>query len=291
MRTLPGFVFKDAAMKKIPAVIMLLAMPFAAYAVEMSDPGFAFDETIFQYIDGAVTAPRALGDLVKMSGRLDGTLPGWVQDGGDGYIAFDAGEVFSKDEGAVDICLVVLDPVRLSNLGNDLESLVTLYDKEGAPFFSIGINDHDLAVGSYQLHPVVMEKVFGGVGFPYVAKLDGPLEKGANIAVTVTWGREPSENRVYVNGKFIEVAVRKGPKHHGNPPGYEPELTLGSFMDGFGVFDGRVVGPPNKFVIGRIGVWDPTDPLSMLPPLAVGIRSVRVRNFIAPPAGTTLEGN
>lgn len=291
MRTLPGPVFKEAVMKKILAIIMLLAMPSAAYAAELSDPGFVLDETIFQYKDGAVTAPRALGDLVKMSQRLDGTLPGWVQNGGDGYVAFDAGEVFSKDEGAVDISLVVLDPARLSNLGNDLESLVTLYDNEGTPFFSIGINDHDLAVGSYQLHPVVMEKVFGGVGFPYVAKLDGPLEKGTNIAITVTWGREPSDNKVYVNGKFIEVAVRKGPKHHGNPPGYEPELTLGPFMDGFEVFDGRVVGPPRKFVMGRIGVWDPTDPLSMLPPLAVGITSVRVRNFIVPPPGTTPDGS
>lgn len=280
-----GPYIEGTGMNKIVLLLlmMFLAAPGYAYPAEQAEPELVFERTIFEYRGGVVDAPMARPASLVRSKDLDGTVPGWVQPGPGGYIAFDAGDVFFPEEGTIDIRLVVLDPDGLTRIGNDLESLVSLYDEAGAPLFSVGINDHDIMVGSYELHPMLMEDVFGGVGFPYVDKLGGPPKKGADISVAVTWGKKPSENRVYVNGKFIEAAIRKGPKHYGKPPGFEPVARLASFMYGFGVFDGRVVGPPVTLTIGKVGGHDPDNPLSMYPPTSVGIKSVRCWNSVTPP--------
>jgi len=191
--------------------------------------------------------------------------------------------VFFKDAGTAEIRLTVLDIKGLSAVGSDLVALVTLYDGAGVAFFSVGINDHDVMVGSYPLHPMIMEDAFGGVGFPYVSKLDGLLRDGTDVTVTVTWGRKPSDDCVYVNGRLVETKLRKGPKTLGKGPGYEPLATLGPFMGGFKTWDGRVVGPPRTFTVGRMGVRDISDHLSMYPPTVVAVKSVRLTNFVDVP--------
>lgn len=264
-------------------IMMFLAAPGVAYPAEQAEPELVFERAIFEYRGGVVSAPMARQTSLARSRELDGTVPGWVQPGPDGYIAFDAGEVFFPEEGTIEIRLVVLDPDGLTRIGNDLESLVSLYDEAGTPLFSIGINDHDLMAGSYELHPALMEGVFGGVGFPYVGKLGGPPKKGANVSVTVTWGKSLSDNRVYVNGKFIEAAIRKGPRHYGKPPGFEPVARLASFMNGFEASGGRRAGPPVTLAIGKVGGHDPDNLLSMYPPTSVGIKSVKCWNSVTPP--------
>jgi len=270
-------------MKKIILLFVLLLMPAAVHATTQDKPELLIEETIFKVVSGKADAQMARHTGGKVMMLPDGTVAGWVQDKPDGYISYDARQVFFPDKGTIEINMVVVDKEGLTKLGNDLDALVSLYDAEGTPFFSIGINDHDLAVGSYQLHPVVMEDVFGGVGFPYVSRLGAPLENGSIITVRVTWGKDPSDNRVYVNGSLVPVEEIKGPRNMGGPPGYEPVKTLGSFMHGFEVFDGRTVGPPESLVIGRVVERNRWDPIAMYPPTSVAIRSVKVWSTVEPP--------
>jgi hypothetical protein len=270
-------------MKKIVIFLAIMLMQLSAYA---TDPGLMeppVEHTILSLVSGKVVSPLARHNGGTVVSFPEGPVAGWVQDKPDGYISFDADKVFFPEEGTIEIKLAVLDKDGLKKLGNDLDALISLYDAKGTPFFSIGINDHDFAVGSYQLHPVVMEDVFGGVGFPYVSRLSAPLADGSLITVRVTWGKDPSDNRVYINGSLVPIEEIKGPRHMGGPPGYEPTKTLGSFMHGFKVFDGRMVGPPDSLVIGRVGKRNPFDPIAMYPPTSVAIRSVKVWDAVLPP--------
>jgi len=279
-------------MKNIILLLILLLIPAAVHATTQEEPELLIEETIFKVVAGEAVAPTAShtgGSIVLFPA---GSVAGWVQDKPDGYISYDARKVFFPDKGTIEINLVVVDKDGLTKLGHNLDALVSLYDAEGTPFFSIGINDHDLAVGSYQLHPVVMEDVFGGTGFPYVSRIGAPLDNGSVITVRVTWGEDPSVNRVYVNGSLVPVEEIKGPRNMGGPPGYEPVKTLESFMHGFEISDGRVVGPPVSLVIGRVGERNRWDPLAMYPPTSVAIRSVKVWSTVEQPtAGGDSSGN
>ncbi|MBI5189817.1 MAG: hypothetical protein HZA22_04020 [Nitrospirae bacterium] len=262
------------------AAAALLAGVTAASALE---PGFILDEAIFSVKDGRVAAPRAVHVPDEEGRGAEELSSGWRPAKEGDYYAFDASELLSPDRGTLEVSLTITDVKAISAIGNGLEALVTVYDEAGVPFFSVGINDHDVMVGSFPLHPQLMEDVFGGVGFPYVAKLDGPLADGSRVKITVVWGPEPADNKVLINGRFEEVAVRKGPRHAGDPPGFVPTATFASFMDGFEGLSGRNAGPAKTLVIGRMGSRDPSSRLSMYPPASAAINSVRLANFIIEP--------
>ena len=264
------------------AFALLAASPCAS-ASDAAVSRASFNEVIFEAGGGKINAPRATRSDPGAPLPPDFTGDGWRAGEDGGHISFNADEVLPKDEGTLEIKLTVLDAARLTALGNDLEALVTVYDGSGVAFFTVGMNDHDLTVGSFPLHPMIMEDVFGAVGFPYLAKLDGPLKDGTDMTVRVTWGRVPSDNRVYLNGKRIGPEEARGPKTSGKGPGYEPVKTLGPFFAGFeGNFNGREtrrITPPRSFVIGMKGKKDPSDRLSMHPPNSVAIRSVRLSSL------------
>jgi hypothetical protein len=94
----------------------------------------------------------------------------------------------------------------------------------------------------------------------------------------VQWGAEPSDSRVYINGRRVGLDLIEGPRNMG-PPGFEPTKTLSGYMHGFTASDGTAVGPPDRFVIGRIGLPVEGDRLVMGPPRSVAIVSVRITNF------------
>jgi hypothetical protein len=239
----------------------------------LASAGLSHAGVIFDTGEGRVIAPNA-----SISGSPDtwrvGEDEGWKANRDEDFYAFDAG-VLNRAQGKLEIKLVVTDPAVLSSLGNDLEALFTIYDKDETPFFAVGINDHDVMVGSYPLHPMLMENAFGGVGFPYLAKIDGPLKHGTKVTITVTWGRRPADDKVFVNGKFVEARDRKGPRNKGMPPGFEPTATFSSFLSGFS-YNYKVIGPPKTLTIGRMGRVDPKNRLSMYPPRGVAIKSVSI---------------
>jgi hypothetical protein len=261
-------------------VTVLLAQ--AAPALAAAPQGVAFKETIFEAKAGKITAPRATHP--PRARQYEETLQkGWTPvDDGD-YIAYDAGEIINKEQGTINIEMVVLGDGKTFFLAPDrVDALVTFYDDSGKSFFSIGLNDHDLIVGSYPLHPMVMEHVFGGVGFPYLSKLDRPLKEGTEMTVRVTWGPNPSDDRVYFNGKYMDLDSRRGPKSGGKTPGYPQTATFGSFMDGFegNSNTGGKVGPLKTLVIGRT---DTDKAGKMYPPRSVAIKSVTVSSKIEAP--------
>ncbi len=254
------------------ACLLLIALVGPAYAAGGA-VGDSFHETVLEVRDGKIFAPRAK-HLPGAPSAKDYFKWGWRAEKEGDYISFDSSEVFYPAKGSLEIKVTVADMASLKALGNYLESLVTLYDVAGVAFFALGINDHDVEVGSYPLHAMVMESVFGGVGFPYVELLDGPLKEGMQFTITVRWGTTPASNRVYVNGKRVELEVVKGPRHHGKPPGFEPTEMFSKYMNGFETWDKRKVGPVKLLVIGRMGHPDPKDPFVMYPPRSVAINSV-----------------
>jgi len=259
-------------------VLILLVASIPAYGGQGTGPAPFINEVIFEAGEAGIKAPRAVHTPEAAPVTPAEKKAGWRASNDGDYFGFDAGSVFSSDEGTIEVKLTVLDTAGLKALGRNIEALVTLYDDAGVPFFAIGINSHDIMVGSYPLHPMVMETAFGGVGFPYVAKLDGPLKEGTEVAVTVTWGPEPRDDKVFVNGKLIETAVRRGPRHSGNPPGFEPTATFISFLNGFTTFDNRHVGPPATLTVGRIGTDGRKGPYDMFPPRSIAIKQVRLSN-------------
>jgi len=277
---------------KYIAILVFLAFSVApAYAAKVKSPELSFDRVIFEFKDGKLIAPLATHMPAEDRQERPGARPvGWTPAGDDDYIAFDSDTVFPKDEGTLDIKLTVLGfgPEKKPSLTLRHEALVTLYDANGVAFFTVGMNDHDLTVGSFPLHPLVMEGVFGGIAFAYLDKLDAPLKAGTEMAITVKWGEKPSDNKVFVNGKLIEARSKKGSLYStGKGPGPEPKARLDSFLNGFeGNFNGREnrkITPPKTLVIGRMGAMDNKNKLDMAPPKSVAIRSVRISSMPEPP--------
>jgi len=266
------------ALKAVLPCVMLALLMLASSVYGAGAPGVIFDETILSVKDGRLIAPRARHVSGGLGGPKAAPDMGWapVKDGD--YVSFDAADVFYPNEGSIEIKLTVVDTAVL---GKGLEALLMLYDENGVPFFTIGMNEHDLSVGSFPLHPLIMEDAFGGTSFPYLKKLSGPLKDGTDLTIKVTWGRSPSQNRVYVNGKPIEKDVIRGPRTRGKGPGFEPTRTLGSFMGGFeGVFDGRnlrKITPPRTLTIGMDCAGSGGGP-TIRPPKGVAIRGVRLTN-------------
>jgi hypothetical protein len=124
---------------------------------------------------------------------------------------------------------------------------------------------------------MIMEDAFGGVGFNYSPLFGGPPGTGAEIKITVTWGKKPSDDRVYVNGNLIPVKRRRGPRSLGKFPGFEPEKPFGSYMHGFTTYDGKVITPPKTFTIG---LMEKVGKKRMYPPHAIAIKSVTLSNQI-----------
>jgi hypothetical protein len=248
------------------------------------------EQTIFEVKDGKIIAPLAIRAPARLPEKgPDEPVTGWTPLRSDDFVAYDAVSLFPREQGTLEVALTVLGKGSGNGpaLGKDMDAIVTLYDEGGVPFFTIGMNDHDLTVGSFPLHPRIMEDVFGGTGFPYLAKLDGKLGKGTDVTIVVTWGKDPADNKVYVNGKLIERGVIKGPRTNGKGPGYQPTATLGSLLGGFsGVYDGRnrmTVTPAKTLVIGKMeGVEDCGRP--MFPPRSVAIRKVRLSNYVKAPS-------
>ena len=252
--------------------IFALAFPVLLFMAQASPAG-AFQDTLFIVKDGRVIAPRANHHPAPPEDK-DFYKPGWRPERPGDYYSFDTDGILDPDRGSMEIKVTIADMDALKELGKYIEALVTIYDADGTAFFSVGMNDHDVTAGSYPLHANVMEGVFGGTGFPYVAKLDGPLKEGMEITVTVKWGETPVSNKVLINGKQVELAVIKGPRHHGNPPGFEPTELFSKYMHGFTTWYDKKVGPPRLFVIGRVGIPDKSYRFFMYPPRAFAINSV-----------------
>jgi hypothetical protein len=272
-----------------PAIFLLItillaggAVPsFAASSLAAAPPPVYFNETIFEARDGKMIAPRA--KHAPLTGRYaEGIVKGWTPENDKDYISYDAGEIIDKGQGTIKIEMVVLGDGDAVLLAPDhVDALVTFYDDSGKAFFAIGLNDHDLVVGSFPLHPMLMEDAFGGVGFPYLSKLGGPLKGGTEMSIYVTWGPKPEDDKVYLNGKYMDLDSRRGPKSGGNTPGYPQTATLGSFLDGFEGSTGGRVGPLKTLVIGRTD--SDNSPITMHPPRSVAIKSVTVSNKIEAP--------
>jgi len=264
----------------------MVAVAEYSSASQASSPGMVFNQAIFEVKDGRISAPLAK----RMPAALPedkGMVTGWTPASDDDYAAFDADSVFPKERGTMEVSLVVLgDAGGKPALGKFHESLVMLYDDNGVPFFTLGLNDHDITVGSFPLNPTVMEDAFGGTAFNYLAALGGPPGKGTEMTVTVTWGTDPAEDRVYVNGKPIGLSEVKGPRTLGKGPGFKPTATLASFMGGFsGYFDGinkTAITPPRTLVVGRIGSVEKAGG-RMLPPRSVAIKKIRLSNVVETP--------
>lgn len=267
--------------------VALLILPTVAQAETAgrgSVPEQIFDETVFEVVDGKIIAPRAKHLPEEAPIKPDATKIGWRAAKEGDYVGFDAGEIFYKEKGTLEIQLAVTDAAGLTAERGDLETLIALYDEAGTPFFSVGINGRGIMIGSYALLPMLMEDAFGGVGFPYAAKLDGPLHDGTEITITITWGQNPADDRVYVNGKLVGESERRASRRHGNPPGYEPTATLSSFLNGFKAVGGRVVGPPKTLTVSKKGGIDKKGMFKMLPPRFVAIKKVRLSNLTKKPS-------
>ncbi len=281
---MPGRFFgRGKTMNKIFVLIALLTLASPAFAEEPGEEPIVRRDTIFEVNNGVINAPGATymgGGLAELPG---GPAPGWIQKTGEEYVSFDALEIPFTGRGSLEITAVVVDAEGLkARKGDDLEALVMLYDKAGTPFFTVGMNGREFVVGSFPLHPTIMEDVFGGVSFPYLQALSGPPENGTEIKVRVAWGFEPGDDRVYVDGVLEGTDIIEGPRNMG-PPGYEPTRTLGSFMAGFETDDKVSVGPPYMLTVGRVGDKNPWNPLSMNPPTTVAVKRVVIWKFAEGP--------
>jgi len=265
-------------MRSLVITAILLAFAAGSAAFEIDDPDFILDEVIFEMQAGELFSPRAVKQAGPPPQYFDGHPPGWSQTDGDAYAEFNPAEIFPTEKGSLEIELVVMDGKNLAGLCDELESLVTIYDASGTAFFSVGINATEVSVGSFPLHPAEMEEAYGGVSFLYGHLLDGALKDGDELTVCIAWGPEPSGNRVYVNGTLIDKEHITGPRNMG-PPGFEPTRTLASYMNGFRTSDGIDVGPPARFVVGRIGTPDKNDPLGMSLPRSVAIKRIKAGNI------------
>jgi hypothetical protein len=261
--------------KGLLLLLFLLLPAMGAFAQE-APPSYIFKQTIFELKDGVVSAPLAAHHGSQPRKDPAGKPSGWTASEDGDHYSFNA-EILDVEQGTLEINVVIVDKELLRNLGNDIEALFTIYDENRAPLFSVGLNDHDVTVGSYMLHPMIMEDAFGGVGFNYSPLFGGPPGTGAEIKITVTWGKKPSDDRVYVNGNLIPVKRRRGPKNLGKFPGFEPEKTFGSYMHGFTTYDGKVITPPKTFTIG---LMEKVGNKRMYPPHAVAIKRVVLSNQI-----------
>lgn len=262
--------------KNLLLLLFLLLPTYGAFAEE-APPSYIFKQTIFEMKDGVVSAPLAthFGSQPMKSPAAPPPV-GWIPSWDGDYYSFNA-DIIDTEKGTLEIKAVIGDKDLLQKLGNDIEALFTIYDENKAPLFSVGLNDHDVTVGSYMLHPMFMEDAFGGVGFNYSPIFGGPPAAGAEINITVTWGKKPSDDRVYVNGNIIPVKSRRGPRSLGKFPGFEPEKTFGSYMHGFTTYDGRIITPPKAF---SIGMMEKAGPIKMYPPHAIAVKSVKLSNKI-----------
>jgi hypothetical protein len=207
---------------------------------------------------------------------------GWTPRNDGDYVAYDTDGILNSDQGTIEVNLILLgDEYKPLITHQYVEALVTLYDGTDKAFFTIGINNTDIVIGSFPIHPMLMEDAFGGASFPYLSKLDGPLKGGTAMSVIVTWGPEPSDGRIYVNGRYMDLDSRRGPRGHGTPPGFVSTVPFSSFLKGFEGFTGGPVGPPKTLVIGRIG----TDrkPNKTGSPMSVAIKSVRLSGRMEAP--------
>ena len=238
-------------------------------------PGVYFEETIFEVKDGEIIAPRAMHlpfEPPKEFGRLKA---GWTPLKDGDYIAYDTDGILDTEQGTFEVDLVLLgDEGKPLITHSYVQALITLYDGRDKAFFTVGINNTDLVIGSFPIHPMLMEDAFGGASFPYLSKLDGPLREGTEVKVTVTWGPAPSDGRVYVNGRYLDLDSRRGPRGRGAPPGYQPTVPFSSFLKGFEGFTGGPVGPPKTLTIGRIGTDRKINRTGS--PMSVAIKSVRL---------------
>jgi len=265
--------------KRLVTVVLSFALlaAFAAPSPASVDtpPGVYFEGAIFEVKDGEIIAPRARHLPYEPPKRFGRLKAGWTPLKDGDYIAYDTDGIFNSEQGTVEVNLVLLgDEDRPLITHRYVEALITLYDGKEKAFFTIGINNTDLVIGSFPIHPMLMEDAFGGASFPYLSKLEGPLRDGTEIKVTVTWGPDPSDSRVYVNGRYMDLDSRRGPRSRGKLPGYPQTVLFSSFLKGFEGFTGGPVGPPKTLVIGRIGTDRKINRTGS--PMSVAIKSVRL---------------
>jgi len=255
------------------ALVAALAAPSSASG--NTPPGVYFEGAIFDIKDGKIAAPGARhlpDELSKNTGRL---MVGWTPLKDGDYISYDTDGILSTEQGTIEVNLVLLgDEDKPLITHRYVEALVTLYDGRDKAFFTVGINNTDLVIGSFPIHSMLMDEAFGGASFPYLSKLDGPLKGGTEMTVTVTWGPDPKDDRVYVNGKYMDLDSRRGPKSRGKTPGYPQTVSFSSFLKGFEGFTGGPIGPPKTLAIGRIGTDRTVNRMGS--PMSVAIKSVRL---------------
>ena len=254
-----------------------MIIPTKGAFAEEAPPSYIFKQTLFEFNDGVVSAPLAAhsGSQPEKSTKVPPPV-GWTASQDGDYYSFNA-EILDTEQGTLEINTVVVDNELLLKLGKNIEALFTIYDENSVPVFSVGMNGNDVTVGSFMLDPRRMEDAFGGVGFNYTPLFGGPPGTGTDIKITVTWGKKPSDDRVYVNGNLVPVKGRRGPRGHGKSPGFEPEKTFGSYMQGFTDFDGKVITPPKTF---SIGMMEYKGRRKMYPPHAIAIKSVKLSNLL-----------
>lgn len=259
----------------ILSVALVAALAAPSPASDVTPPGVYFEGTIFEVKDGKIIAPRARhlpDELSKNTGRL---MVGWTPLKDGDYIAYDTDGIFNDEHGTLEVNLMILGDENEPLITHRyVEALITLHDGKDKAFFTIGINNTDLVIGSFPIHPMLMEGAFGGASFPYLPKLEGPLKGGTEMKVTVTWGPDPTDDRVYVNGKYMDLDSRRGPKSRGKLPGYPQTVSFSSFLKGFEGFTGGPVGPPKTLAIGRIGTDRTINKMGS--PMSVAIKSVRL---------------
>lgn len=255
------------------ALVAGVAVP--SHASVDTPPGVYFEGTIFEVKDGKVIAPQARfmpAEPFKKNGRLKA---GWTPMNEGDYVAYDTDGIFNTEQGTLEVNLVLLgDEEKPLITHRYVEALITLYDGKEKAFFTIGINNTDIVVGSFPIHPMLMDEAFGGASFPYLSKLEGPLKGGTEMTVTVTWGPNPTDDRVYVNGKYMDLDSRRGPKSRGKTPGYPQTVSFSSFLKGFEGFTGGPVGPPKTLAIGRVGTDRTKNRMGS--PMSVAIKRVRL---------------
>jgi hypothetical protein len=261
--------------KRLLLLIFLLLPACGAFAEE-APPSYIFKQTLFELKDGVVSAPLADHSGSQPEENPAGKPQWWTASKDGDYYSYNA-EILDAEQGSLEINAVIVNKELLQKLGSDIEALFTIYDNNNVPIFSVGLNDHDVTVGSYMLHPMIMEDAFGGVGFNYSPLFGGPPGTGAEIKITVTWGKKPSDDRVYVNGNLIPVKSRRGPRNLGKFPGFEPTRTFGSYMHGYTTYEGKVITPPKTFTVG---LMEKVGKKKMYPPHAVAIKSVKLSNLL-----------